>query len=61
MAADTFWRSSPRAVHLLYRHACEVRNKEHAGGRPKVPVPARGRERERTPGRRVRLNYLPHP
>ena len=56
LSAEDFWRSSPRAIHLLYTMAREARQGS---------APARGRGSRPSPGRRggtpVRLSRLPHP
>lgn len=58
MDADTFWKSSPRAVYLFIRH---VRRPIGKGTGAKPAAGMRNRSNGAPPARRVRLNYLPHP
>lgn len=57
MDADTFWKSSPRAVHLFIRHIRKPAGKG-TGARPGAGHMNRGGQQA---VKRVRLNYLPHP
>ena len=53
MDAETFWKSSPRAVYLLIKY------RRGQGARQRGTA-SRGGLGAQSP-RRVRLNYLPHP
>ena len=56
MDAETFWKSSPRAVHLFIRHI--RRPGKGTGTKPAAGPQNRGGQQA---VKRVRLKYLPHP
>ena len=60
MDADTFWKSSPRAVHLFIRYVRKTGGRLGMGrAMPGQRTGNRGGEKSKP--KKVRLNYLPHP